>query len=391
MAIAPDVVLTTFLRFFSGLDKAGKPVPWLKERERIEALVEAILESPLFASIAGGSFDGGPFAAVAPGKLAKKIASGKEVIARLQDQASNRTLLVGLDLYPERAEVRLMVTGPALAANAAGAIDELIAVAKRCVAALRGAAGLSDGYVQADYQGSSLDYPRPRPPREAPRYPARSIVTLLDPAFHATPARFAKPEQLKALLTPAPPAPAKMTKDDGLVVVRWTSTLDDAALKAGASAHAQWVADRLAPDIVDGFNEHGDQRDARAEGSKGRGKLTFYDAESEVGYKAVLVLPDGTPEERGWKEATKVAKAGALPDGTPVAAVRVIVPLRHHAFEIAAQARAAGIDGVLYPDDDGDLWNPDPPGAWRTPPIQLEAPKSAKTSDKSTKAKPKGK
>ena len=43
MAIAPDVVLTTFLRFFSGLDKAGKPVPWLKERERIEALVEAIL------------------------------------------------------------------------------------------------------------------------------------------------------------------------------------------------------------------------------------------------------------------------------------------------------------------------------------------------------------
>ena len=80
-----------------------------------------------------------------------------------------------------------------------------------------------------------------------------------------------------------------------------------------------------------------------------------------------------------------------MPDGTPVAAVRVIVPLRHHAFEIAEQARAAGIDGVLYPDDDGDLWNPDPPGAWRTPPIQLEAPKSAKTSDKSTKAKPKGK
>jgi hypothetical protein len=37
---------------------------------------------------------------------------------------------------------------------------------------------------------------------------------------------------------------------------------------------------------------------------------------------------------------------------------------------VADRAKQAGFDSVLYPDDQGVFWNPDPPGVWLTPPVK---------------------
>ncbi len=387
MPRSSDLRLTVFLRFFSRLNpKTDSPVSWLKDKARAKALVEAIFASPLFAGVVVGRADDDDFAPTTPGDAAKLVATGREALVEFKDRADDEELSIALDLRDERAEIRLLASGATLAARAAHALDDLIAVVERCVKALRGAAGLSDGHVQADYGNRAFEFPRPRPPRENSRYPERSIVTFIDGPFHASGAAFARPGDPEALTIPPPPAPARVSSVDGLVTVRWARSLDDADLQAAASDHLQWIADRIDTDLQFGWNEHGDLLEERGV-TRPRPPLTLYDRDSEVGYKAVVVFPDGSYEEDAWNEAKKVAKAGKLPDGTVVSAVRIVVPLRELVAKVADAARKAGFDAVLYPDDQGNFWNPDPPGEWRSPP----PPKPSGSKEKSTSSRSKRK
>ncbi len=384
MTAPSDLLLNAFLRFYP-----AKPT-WLKSREHPKALVEALLGSPLFAGIAIGNTNADEFEAVTAAKAVKMVASGRQVAARFHDREDDSDLTIDLDLRAERCEVRLNVAGAALASRGDKALDDLVAVMQACIAALRGTAGLGDGSIQADSTSGAFEFPRPRPPRTNDLYPEGSVVTFLDATFHASGAEDADRAAIAALTKPAPPAPAKTTTTDGVVTVRWARTCDAADLEAGASAHAVWIAQRLAPDIDRDFNELGDQREERAFNSKPRGKLTFYDPNSEIGYKAVLVLPDGKPEPTAWNDAKKIAKAGTI-DGATVAAVRIVVPLRHQVFEVAADARKAGFDAVLYPDAQGNFWNPDPPGKWIGPPIRNDPPKGTTSQKKAAGPRSRGK
>jgi hypothetical protein len=371
MTAPSDLLLNAFLRFYPD-QKSG--TSWLEDRARPKALLDAVLGSPLFAGIAVGRIGGDDYEPVTPAQAAEMVATGGNVLARFQDREDGDELMIDLDLRANRCEVRATATGAALAARGDQALDDLVTAMQACIAALRGVAGLGDGSIRVVSMSNAFDYPRPRPPRRSQRYPEGSVVTFLDPAFHASGASSAKPDEIAALTEPAPPSPADTTTGDGVVTVRWAKTIDRADLAAGASAHGLWIADRIKPDIDNDFNELGDQREHRAYNSQPTGGLTLYDPRTKVGYKAVLVLPDGSVEPSAWDDAKQIAQAGKLEDGTLVSAVRLVVPLRPHVFAIAKEAKQAGFDAVLYPEGDGSFWDPDPPGNWIGPPIQPADP-----------------
>lgn len=365
MSRSDDLRLTVFLRFFATTGGRGRGGSWLTDKARTKQLADALVGNALLAGLTHGRVDDADPEAISADQAATLLGTGREALVELSDGADDPEVTVALDLRDDRSELRLMVRGAPLAARAEHALDDLAEAVQAIVAALAGVAGLSDGHIQADFGGRDFDFPRPRPPRENARYPERSLVTFIDGGFHASQAAFSRPGDLAALTSPPPPA--EVTTAAGLTTVRFARTLDDEELTRAASDHAQWIADRIDTDLAFGFNEQGDQLEERGP-TKPMPPLTLYDREYQVGYKAVVVFPDGSYERDAWDEARKVAEAGKLPDGSVVTAVTIVVPLREHVAMIAQEARAAGFGAVVYGDGDGNFWNPDPPGNWRPAP-----------------------
>jgi hypothetical protein len=376
-ALSSDLDVLAFFRFAIRFDpKKDEPIAWLKDRAVRKALGEAIFSAPLFRDGLkfGNANDDelGPITA----KTGQALFDGKgEVIVELQGRdGRDRDRHVQVQALEGEIEIRIELTTIGLAGFEQTALDDIIAVLQQVSKALHGVAGLQMGHVRAGFGARELEYPRARPPRVSKHYPERSIITFIDPAFHKTEHPYARPGESEKLTAPPPPSPAKMSKDGDLVVVRWARSLADDDLVAAAAGHNAWITSRIDTKIEEHFNELGDQREL----VDGRPKppLTIYAADWEWGYKAVLVLPDGSVEDDAWNEAAKIAKAKKLADGSPVASMRIVVPLREHVFMVADRAKKAGFDAVLYPDDKGAFWNPDPPGNWLTPPVKT--PKSPK-------------
>jgi hypothetical protein len=57
-------------------------------------------------------------------------------------------------------------------------------------------------------------------------------------------------------------------------------------------------------------------------------------------------------ELQAWLEA------GALPDGTALAELGVIVPAREAALKLRGTLEELGVSQVVYTDNDGVLWDP---------------------------------
>ena len=55
---------------------------------------------------------------------------------------------------------------------------------------------------------------------------------------------------------------------------------------------------------------------------------------------------------------------GALPDGTPLKELSLILPNRQAALDVRDVALAAGVSKVLYVDDSDGWWDPFPEGDW---------------------------
>jgi hypothetical protein len=274
----------------------------------------------------------------------------------------NRNILAQFALRDAEAEVRVVLEGAPVAEHRATALDDLVAAVQRAVDAWHGIAAASEARIKAEYDGAEPPYPRARPPRKNMRYPQRSLVTFLDPAFHHSSDVFAKPEELAALTEPLPPAPAVVTTHNGLITVHWTKTLEDDAIAAASAGHDRWIR-RIDTDLADDFNAEGDEAIERGN-AKPLPPLTLYNPYLKLGFKAVLVLPDGEPETSAWDEAKALIEAHALPDGKPLDTLWVVVPLREHAIALHSRAVEDGFRATLYPDKHGRFWDPCPPGPW---------------------------
>lgn len=356
--------LRLFLRLTAtSQPKSGEPVEMTHDRERIAAVAEAFLSAPVLAAATSAQVDDEPVTRVTPKSRAQLAAAGRELTIEYFDQEiPDRNVLIQLALTDAEVEIRVVVEGALLTQHRATALDQLVTAVQRTIDAWHGLAALRTGSIKAEYPGAQPPYARVRPPRDNMRFPQRSLVTFLDPAFHRSSHGLAKPAELVALTEPPPPPPAVVTIHHGVTMVRWTDTLNDDAIAEASSGHDRWIR-RIDTELDDGFNERGDKQ-IKPGSAKALPPLTLYNAQTKTGFKAVLVQPDGEPEPSAWNEAKSLIHAGVLPDGTPLELLWVVVPLREHAIALHSRATEAGFRSTVYPDQRGRFWDPNPPGPW---------------------------
>lgn len=382
-----DLFVKVVLKFKVYRPGTGKNA-WFKDRAHLSAAVEAIADLPFFADLQfGGAED-----AVKP---VRDVATAQKLVALGADDPSSLRerdgddpdLLVRFAPMDDTLNVRMWSGRRSLAKHRETIVDQLTDAAIAIRNALRDVAGLAVGYGYAVHESEGeFAYPRPRPPITHAVFPVGSIVTLIDHAYHASKAEDADPDLARSLDATPSEAPARRARANDLTVIRWVRDATEAELQRGAAAHERWLTATTTAEVELGYNERGDQLEERGR-TVAKAPLTLYAPATKIGYKAVVVFPDGTIEPHAWNQAKMVLKDRALKDGTKVAEVKLVVPLRDLVFTVAAEAKKAGFSGVLYPADDGSFWNPDPPGNWADPPMGAESAKPSKPRAKKPKAR----
>jgi len=162
-------------------------------------------------------------------------------------------------------------------------------------------------------------------------------------------------------ITAAPiPAGVRRVECAGIRMLAWTDDLTEpSALAAARMRHERWLAMAVAG-TADRRLEIGSQVEAPP--------LSFVDPASRLGFKTMVVFPDGSLEQAAWEAAITVAKRGRHPKVGDLAGVYLIVPLREHAVALADRAAEAGLAGVAYPTDGGGLAAPVRTPRARVPP-----------------------
>lgn len=359
-----QVTATFDYRFHATPD--GSPA-WLADRTRLEAVADVIAAMPLFAGIAFGGRDAMRPCRGDAATARRVLAVGREAVAEFQEvEAGRPDLLVRLAALEGSLEVKIWAAGAPLVEHEASLIAQCLDAAIGVRRALGGVGGLFSGHIAPTNRAGPFDYLQDRPPHRHAVFPVSSVADLIDLRFHGSGHPAALPEAARALAEAPPPGVAR-SEHDGLVVTRWTTLASAEALADAASAHDAWIRRRIATERAPRWNALGDRQEVKGT-TQVRPPLTLYAPTSRIGYKAVMVSPEGRIEPEAWAEARAVLEAGALADGAPVIAVKLVAPLREHALAIVDEARAAGFAAVLYPADGGTLWDPAPQGRWRATP-----------------------
>jgi hypothetical protein len=269
---------------------------------------------------------------------------------------------VSFSLEASKLRLQLKAAPPALDTRRDSLVESMVG----CLCDLQDALG-SSGRVgpTAFVHQSGLRHPWVRPPRLDEPFQLGHLVDAFDPAYFAKHPRYQ--EAVEKLLVAPIPAGCERTEHHGLVLFRSVRDLrDEAEVVSGCARQERFFIDVINPPIVPAFNEAGD---LRVIGIRARldphPPLTAYDEDRQTGYKALLADEAGGVEADEWARLAGWARAGQLPDGSPLKALRVIVPYRSAALALHARAVAEGIDCVLYPDDKGVWWDPSPPGPWQ--------------------------
>lgn len=197
------------------------------------------------------------------------------------------------------------------------------------------------------------DYDRPVPHRES-EWPLGAIEYLLGRAWHqADPDRAAV---LRAVET-APTGPGiERTSDGDLLRITFACDVTDPSRVAAARACGErWFAPLVRTRLAPGWNERGDRLAVIVDRDELE-PFTFYDTHNRTGYKTMVVDPTtGEVDEPLWSELAAIADTKEAQDGTPIEAVRLIVPTREDAIRLEERARADGIDLLAYPEG-GSFW-----------------------------------
>lgn len=345
---------------------------WFKDKKYLGAVVEALAEQPLFGdlTVAGRWDRTKPFESLAQAK--SLVAIGRAVDTSLESPTKDDAtsdLRVVLQPRAEAFSLLIFCKGAVLAKHRKTILEQFVALSIRVREALADVAGIFTGYATPWFAPLSTGdwvYPRPRPPRTHPGVPIHSVVDVIDLRFHTSKHPEVEPEPARALATAKAPTAVRRHAKDDLVVIQWAKDATLAELQRAASEHEVWFSAQVETLLDDGFNELGD-RIEKARNAQPAPPLTLYSPKWRVGYKTVVVFPDGSVDKSAWNAAKKVVKTKATEDGSLVDEVMIIVPKRDLVFVVAERAKEAGFAAVLYPGDDGTFWNPDPPGLWRTP------------------------
>ncbi len=293
-----------------------------------------------------------------PKALAKAMAAEKTQMIELWTAArENATLSAGGIL----ADIKAYKLRPSRKT-----LDGLIAWARAVAKLPQGRARVRCGTVYP----IELEYPARRPPVSHDLVRLGTLVDFFGPAWLSDRA----PELARLARDAKLPAGASRIEDEDLIVLRWVTdprSPDDVA-EACMRQEDWWRAHvDMPPD--GGWNADGDRGVYPAKLEPGP-PFTLVDRARHVGYRAVVVMPDGTLDGASWSEVAKLTALSQLADGTPIEHVRLIVPVRDNAIAIAERARELGVDAVLYKDGD-TLFNVMPAGNWRVVPAAASEPR----------------
>jgi hypothetical protein len=235
-------------------------------------------------------------------------------------------------------------------------VDRLVPLAGRWVAhwsrTLPDTVDLSEGWLVP----SRGDYPRLQPPRAS--------EWSLDGVSHYFGQRFLKRTGDGALLDQLlrEPLPSGVTREidgDAVLLAFADDVCDAAAVARARTTHEQWISRIVPTEPERGWNAEGD-RIVIPDEPRPLAPLTLYDPGPQIGYKAIVVQPDGSIDEEIWSELKALLQRGALPDGTPVASIRLIVPVRANALALHGRAITEGFEMVTYPRGEGVFWQVHP-------------------------------
>jgi hypothetical protein len=203
------------------------------------------------------------------------------------------------------------------------------------------------------------EYPHVHPPRSSLRWRLGALDHYFGQTWHrSTPEGSAVLANVES--TALPPGAARTTHGD-IVRVAYPADLTDAAAVAAARAASErWLVPLVPTEVQRGWNEFGDRIVIPAD-PQPHDPLTLYDPGPRIGYKAIVVRPDGGVDQEIWAELRHIAVCGTLPDGTAVASIRLIVPVRDNAIAIHERAVADGFEMVTYPRRSGTFWQVNPP------------------------------
>ena len=343
-----EIRLRLYLRLVARKDRARLAA----DVKRVTKMAEAVLSAPVLGAISKAKVGDRAAKTVTTKTRAAVAAVGKEALIEYFDQPRpGRAVWAQLTVENGEIEVRSVVEGTALAMHRATALDDLTAACVRAALVWRGVAVVRQGWIKVEHVGTSPPYPRLRKPRESVRFPARSLVTFLDPGDPQ------RAEDVAALAEPAP-AHAAVTTHGALIEVRWVKGLSESEITRASTWHDCWIR-RTVTEPDEQFNAQGDQL-VDGSDAEPRAPLTLYDAFHKRGFKAVLVTPRGKLEKSALAEARKVLRSA----GDEVTAIWIVVPLRAQARALHAQVVADGFEGALYPGEAGQFWDPKPKGPW---------------------------
>ncbi len=209
-----------------------------------------------------------------------------------------------------------------------------------------------------------ISVPEPRPPRNFRVLQKSSMVDCFCRTYFDKEASEGRKREVERLLNLEMPDWVERREQGDLVILRWVDRFDDEEhIRERLTRRLVWLIEHLDPPISSNYNEAGDQRanpSAKAESEV----LTFYDPIPRHGYKATVCQEDGSVDEELFEQIKKWLEAKETPAGEELRALHLILPSREAALRVRDRAEEAGIEHVLYMGEDGNLWDPFPPGQW---------------------------
>lgn len=201
--------------------------------------------------------------------------------------------------------------------------------------------------------------PRARPPRQGTKWKLGALDYYLGQTWHG------RDPTCKGVLTaigaaPLPDGATRVVEGDVVHVAFAADLAAVAAVAAARTKSEEWLTPLVPTSPARGWNEQGDRLVVPRERRTDVPPFTFFDPDSRIGYKGLIVDPDsGEVDEAVWAELAAIAATGRLPDGTQVASVRLVVPVRANALQLHERAKADGFEAVAYPAG-GVFWRVDP-------------------------------
>jgi hypothetical protein len=339
--------------------------PWWRDRGLLSTMVQPVAAAGLWLDFDHGGRAGArlePFASVdAP---LDALSAGDACAYMFSRDASGRRdgSFFEITVELQAATPVLVVAKPDFEDRRATLLDAMEAVMAAWHAALRGRAVLRP-------TGGAWIFPpcepAERPPREETEWGVAGVLDLLDPRFGdgaSEEAIAAKADIAQALCTPLP-AGARRTERNGAFMFRWVGDLcDEDAVMRGVAARDRWLVETLQPPVAPDWNKAGDRQVLSGRGPA-HPPLVAYDQRDCIGYLAIVATDEGPLDPELLADAACWMRAGQLPDGTPLAELRLIAPVRAAAVALRQHSQPLGLPTVLYVTNDGNFWDPFPSGS----------------------------